>query len=204
MHGLVAVICVLVGCFFLGLCVGIVLFCLPRFGTAVTGAVTGAIFGMQIYGVACCIKGNAGPEWFLDTMLIVMSVLGIFLGALLRNYFFMLTTSYLGAFLLVRGFGNLVGNYPNVMYMTNGEVIPKIYFIYVGSILGVAIVGYLIQIMLNKKFGGGEDEAQFTDDRNKALNDGDEIQGTGENQANNGKESQIQGDVEVNEEANEV
>ena len=32
--------------------------------------------------------------------------------------------------------------------MTNGEVIPKIYFIYLGCILGIAIIGYFIQIML--------------------------------------------------------
>lgn len=116
---------------------------------------------MQTYGVTCAIKGGAGPAWLLLVLVGTFASSGVFLGACLRTYFFMLTTAYLGAFLLTRGFGNLMGNYPNVLYMTHGEVIPFVYYVYVGSIFGLGAIGYLVQVLMQKKWPQEEDENTF-------------------------------------------
>jgi len=97
-HGNGVVTSVVLGCFLVGLGLGVALWFIPKFGQAVTGIVVGAIFGMQVYGVTCAVKGSFGPMYMLGLLQLVFLVAGFFLGALLRTYFFMLATAYLGAF----------------------------------------------------------------------------------------------------------
>jgi len=77
-QGSVTILCVIIGCFLTALMFGILLHYLPKFGCAVTGFVTGAVFGMQVYGITCAVKGGAGPAWLLLVLVGVFAVSGIF------------------------------------------------------------------------------------------------------------------------------
>lgn len=131
---------------------------------AVTGLVTGGVIGMQIYGMICSIKGSAGPGWMCLVLILCGMLSGIGLGSVLGGSFFLITSSYLGSYLIIRGLGNLIGNYPNVLHLTHGEHISYVYLIYTGSIIVAAVIGYIVQICLKKKFGGAENATDFADE----------------------------------------
>jgi len=102
----------------------------------------GAIVGMQVYGIACGIKGIGGPKWLLALLMSGNMTLGLFFGSLLQTYFFMITTSYLGSYLVFRGFGNLFGNYPNLFSLTRHVKISNSFYMYVGLIVTHTLLGF--------------------------------------------------------------
>ena len=122
------------------------LYFLPRLGMAVTGLVSGGVIGMQFYGIICTVKESASPGWMCLVLILCGMLAGIGLGVVLGSQFFLITSSYLGAYLVIRGLGNLIGNYPNVLHLTHGEKIPFVYLIYTGVILATGIIGYIVQI----------------------------------------------------------
>lgn len=100
---------------------------------------------MQIYGVLCGVNGVGGERWVMGALMGSGVVLGGGLAVGLRCYFFMVTTSFLGSFLVFRGFGNLFGNYPNVMALRSNEKMNNSYYMYVGLILTHTLLGFLAQ-----------------------------------------------------------
>jgi len=163
-------LCVVLGSFLAGIGLGVALWFLPKFGQAVTGFVTGAVLGMQVYGVTSALKGSVGPTWLLPILVVVCATGGVFLGSFLRTYFFMTTTAYLGAFLVVRGVGNLLGNYPNVLTLDEGVVIENVYYLYVGVIVCVALAGYFTQVMMKAKWPSTDDGADMCGTLTVGLN----------------------------------
>jgi len=157
-HGNTTSIIVILTCFAAGVGLGVALWFMPRFGQAVTGVIAGAVLGMQIFGVTMACMGSRPASWLLLTLVGGFATAGVFLGSFLRTYFFMTTTAYLGAFLVVRGFGNLMGNYPNVI---SAPVIENTttYLIYIGVIVLVAVAGYFTQVVLKAKWPSAEDSA---------------------------------------------
>ena len=163
-EGNIAITCVIIGCFLIGQCFGIMLYFLPRLGMAVTGLVSGGVIGMQFYGIICTVKESASPGWMCLVLILCGMLAGIGLGVVLGSQFFLITSSYLGAYLVIRGLGNLIGNYPNVLHLTHGEKIPYVYLIYTGVILATGIIGYIVQICQKKKYGGTEEATEFVDE----------------------------------------
>jgi len=102
------------------------------------------------------------------------TVLGLSLGSLLRTYFFMITTSYLGSFLVFRGFGNLFGNYPNLFSLNNHVKLNNSYYMYFGLIMSHMMLGFLSQTILNKRFNDGEDDRNYKEDA-KAVKEEKEV-----------------------------
>ena len=117
---------ILVGCFLVGVIFAVILWYNPKFGYTAKSLVTGTIFGMQVYGITIGIRGEPLAHTAMILIICSFTILGTFLGALLKGYFFIATTSYLGSFLVVRGIGTLIGNYPNVFSIR--KKLPEIYY----------------------------------------------------------------------------
>ena len=79
------------------------------------------------------------PALYMFIIIIFWAMLGTFLATILKKYFFIVTTSYLGSFLIFRGFGSLFGNYPNVLIIKTK--LPQSYYEYFGLIIGHTILG---------------------------------------------------------------
>lgn len=125
-NGTEVIIEVLVGCFLIGVLLAVILWYFPRFGYTVKCLVTGAIFGMQVYGISIGIRGEPLRHTAMLLIICSFAILGTFLGTLLKEYFFIVTTSYLGSFLVIRGIGTIIGNYPNVFAVR--KKLPDIYY----------------------------------------------------------------------------
>lgn len=142
--------------------------------------ITGAIFGMQVYGIACGIKGTGGPKWLLALLMATNMTIGLFFGTVLRTNFFMLTTSYLGSYMVFRGFGNLFGNYPNLFSLTKQVKLSNSFYMYVGLIVTHTLLGFLAQTILKRRFNDGEEEKNYKDKyfageaKNQPLNEEDQ------------------------------
>lgn len=90
-------------------------------------------------------------------IILVFTVAGSALGGLLKENFFIVTTSYLGSFLVLRGIGSLMNNYPNVLK----ETVQPFYYIYIGLILLHTVLGVVVQSILKKKFAAKDDSSEF-------------------------------------------
>ena len=77
-------------------------------------------------------------------IIVVFTIAGSMLGGFLKENFFIVTTSYLGSFLVFRGLGSLLGNYPNVLKTPAGST----YFMYIGLIILHTILGIVAQSIL--------------------------------------------------------
>lgn len=91
-------------------------------------------------------------------IILVFTLAGSMLGGFLKENFFIVTTSYLGSFLVFRGLGSLVGNYPNVLKQPAGSA----YFMYIGLIVLHTVLGVIAQSILKKKMPAKDDSAEFT------------------------------------------
>ena len=159
--GKTQVICVLVGCFLVGVTLAVFIWFYTKFGFFFKGLITGAILGMQVYGQSIGLAGFPLKKIFMIQIVLVFAAAGTFLGVLLKANFFLGTTSYLGSFLCVRGVGTLIGNYPNVFAIK--KTLPTVYYYYFMGIFGCTIIGIVAQILMRKyvvKHEGNE-EAEF-------------------------------------------
>ena len=124
-------------------------------------------------------------------------MLGTFLATILKKYFFIVTTSYLGSFLIFRGFGSLFGNYPNVLIIKTK--LPQSYYEYFGLIIGHTIFGIVIQLILKKYYKPTGKNNNIANDSNDQSFDEKNSKGSLENKDNKGLSQPLQKQDEISE-----
>jgi hypothetical protein len=144
------IIGVLLGSFLIGVLFATLLHCVPHLGYILKGFITGAVLGIQVYGVVIGIKGDVLKPSSMLIIICAFALVGTCLSTIFKEASFVVSTAYLGSFFIFRGFGSMFGNYPSSFHMKSK--MPHEYYMYFGLILGLSVLGIILQLILKQQF----------------------------------------------------
>ena len=103
-----------------------------------------------MYGIVIGIKGDTLPPSSMLIVICAFALVGTCLSTIFKEASFVVSTAYLGSFFIFRGFGSMFGNYPSSFQMKSK--MPHEYYMYFGLILGLSVLGIILQLILKQKF----------------------------------------------------
>lgn len=147
----------------LGLCLG---FCLKNFvrtGMGIIGGVGGSALGVMLTQVLMISSNGVHMA-----IVFGMGFAGCLLGFWISKGIIVFVSSFLGAYMTVRGISMFAGGYPNEMTLAQmikmghitWENFPKIFFAYLAGIFVLTLIGIFFQLK-NKK-SGSQDERRHS------------------------------------------
>ena len=128
---------------------------MPRIGVFLVGAMLGLITAFILNMTVLYKISNGNPT---NTLIAAAVVLGLGLGVLatfMMRPVVVVSTSVIGAYGVIRGIGSFVGNFPNEFQLKdqiiNGQSLPVEVYGYFGGVLGIAVIGIVIQFKYTAK-----------------------------------------------------
>ena len=112
----------------------------------VLGCVTGIVSAYLISGIMMGFARRPLLPIAIFFVVVLSGCLGCFLHQVMRQYFYIATTSFIGSFMMFIGIGSLYGNYPKVLKF-DGEITLSLHLYLYQTLLHTGL-GMLIQSIL--------------------------------------------------------